>query len=163
MKIITYLFFFITIQFYGQETIEEAISTYNSNSVEYISVEGLKQKLTQKENVYLLDAREKEEFEVSHLKDAIWLGYSALNLDAIEKIDKSSTIIVYCSIGVRSEQVGEKLLEMGYRNVFNLYGGIFDWVNSSNKVFNTKDEPTQKVHAYDRFWGRLLEHAEKVY
>ena len=38
-------------------------------------------------------------------------------------------IIVYCSIGVRSEDIGEKLKELGYTKILNLYGGIFDWKN----------------------------------
>src|ERR1700741_1005082 len=36
------------------------------------------------------------------------------------------TIIVYCASGKRSEFAGKKLLEFGYREVFNL-GGLKDW------------------------------------
>ena len=148
---------------YGQETIEEAISKYNSNSVEYISVDELEQKLSKEQDIVLLDSREKIEFEVSHLKNAIWVGHKSPNFENLENIKRTSTIVVYCSIGVRSEQIGEKLLQMGYQNVFNLYGGIFEWVNSSNSVYNNNGKPTVKVHAYDSYWGKFLKDAEKVY
>ena len=49
---------------------------------------------------------------------------------------KSDTIVLYCSIGYRSEKIGEKLVEMGYGHVFNLYGGIFEWVNRDLPVYN---------------------------
>lgn len=163
MRLISLLFFFISVNASGQQTIGEAINKYNSHSVTYISVEELQQKLTEQQNIYLLDTREKKEFEVSHLKNAIWIGYESLNLENLKPIDKTATIVVYCSIGVRSEQIGEKLIDMGYQNVFNLYGGIFDWVNSSYSVFNSNGDPTRKVHAYDSFWGKFLNDAEKVY
>jgi len=153
---------FITLPFYGQNSIDEALNRYNSHSVDYIRVKSLEENLKQDEKIYLLDAREKEEFEVSHLKDAIFVGYSSLELSALENIDKNSTVVVYCSIGVRSEEVGEQLQKMGYQNVYNLYGGIFEWVNSSNSVYQD-GKPTNKVHAYDSYWGKFLKNAEKVY
>ena len=162
MKSLIVFFLTISISTYGQNTIEDAINKYNSHSIEYISTEELREKLSKEESIYLLDTREKIEFETSHIKDAIWLGYSTLNLAAIENIDKSSTLIVYCSIGVRSEQVGEKLSEMGFENIYNLYGGIFKWVNSSYPIYNASNDKTQKIHGFDSHWGKLLTKGEKV-
>jgi rhodanese-related sulfurtransferase len=163
MKTLIAFFLIFSIQIYSQETIKEAINTYNSNSITYISVEELNKKLSEEEDLYLIDTREKAEFEVSHLKDAIWVGYSSADLSALENIDKSSTLVVYCSIGVRSEEIGEKLAKKGYKNIFNLYGGIFEWVNASNPVYNLNHSKTMKVHAFDKFWGKLLKKGIKVY
>ena len=33
-------------------------------------------------------------------------------------------IIVYCASGNRSKQAAQKLIDMGYTNVYNLYGGL---------------------------------------
>lgn len=69
---------------------------------------------------------------------------------------------MYCSIGYRSEKIAKKLLENGYDNVSNLYGGIFEWANQGNKVYNDYGETT-KVHAFSRLWSVWLNKGEKVY
>jgi len=58
--------------------------------------------------------------------------------------------------------VSEKLLSAGYQHVSNLYGGIFEWVNQGNPLYN-ENGPTSKVHAYSRTWGVWLNKGEKVY
>jgi len=77
--------------------------------------------------------------------------------------DKSHPIIVYCSIGIRSEDIGEKLKKMGFINILNLYGGIFDWKNKGKQVYNDKEIATDSVHAFSKHWGRLLHEGIKVY
>ncbi|MDP5060334.1 MAG: rhodanese-like domain-containing protein, partial [Maribacter sp.] len=111
------------------------------------------------------DTREKEEFEVSHLKNAIWVGYKKFDeKKVLETItDKSRPIIVYCSIGVRSEDIGEKLKELGYTKILNLHGGIFEWKNKGREVFNNKEIATDSVHAFSKHWGKLLQEGVKVY
>jgi hypothetical protein len=71
--------------------------------------------------------------------------------------------VVYCTVGVRSEKVGEKLKAAGYQNVRNLYGSIFEWVNQGNPVVDNQGKPTQQVHAYSRVWGVWLNKGEKIY
>ncbi len=90
------------------------------------------------------------------------MDYDKPNLEALAKIPKSASIIVYCSIGYRSERVGEQLQEAGFTNVQNLYGGLFQWVNEEKPVFNAQGK-TQQVHAYSRSWGIWLQKGEKVY
>lgn len=110
-----------------------------------------------------LDAREKNEFEVSHIKNAIWIGFSDFDIDRVKSISKGKKIIVYCSIGARSEQLSNKLLAADYINVSNMYGGIFEWVNNGFNVYNQSNKPTNKVHAYNKKWGIWLKKGEKVY
>ena len=154
-------FFFILLSANAQSTIDQALDWYNSESVPYISVT----EMQNFQNQIILDAREWEEYEVSHLKNAIWVGYDDFKLaDVVNKYpDKDLNIVVYCSIGVRSENIGEELVESGYFNTKNLYGGIFKWSNLGYPVYNTKGEKTKKVHAYGKLWGKYLTKAEKVY
>lgn len=116
-----------------------------------------------KKNVLFADAREKKEFDVSHINNALFAGYDDFKLSRLNNIPKDREIIVYCSIGKRSEKITEKLMEAGYTNVSNLYGGIFEWVNRGNSVVDLNNRNTNKVHAYGRFWGQWLEKGEKVY
>lgn len=129
-------------------------------TVPIIKVQELK---SQKEKVVLLDARERKEFEVSHLRDARYVGFNDFSIESIKDIPKNSPIVVYCSIGVRSEKIGEKLLAAGYTNVRNCYGSIFEWVNQGNEVVDMEEKTTQKVHAYNQKWGVWVKKGEKVY
>jgi rhodanese-related sulfurtransferase len=116
-----------------------------------------------KSNVLFIDAREKKEFDVSHIKNAVFVGYEDFNISRVGNVPKGSEIIVYCSIGKRSENITEKLVKAGYTNVSNLYGGIFEWVNQGNSVVDINNKNTNKVHAYGRLWGQWLDKGEKVY
>jgi rhodanese-related sulfurtransferase len=139
---------------------DKTLKRFNKESVAYVSVEQLKP-----ESVILLDARKKEEYDVSHLKEAIWIGHKEFEEnDVLGKVpNKEDSIVVYCSIGVRSENIGERLIKMGYKNVQNLYGGIFEWKNNGGKVYNLKGKETDSVHAFNKHWGKLLRQGEKVY
>ena len=132
----------------------KTIKTLNKESVPYLTIDEAKQV----KEKHMLDAREPKEYKVSHIKDAVFVGYDSFALKTVtDQIkNKQDTVIVYCSIGVRSEDIGEKLLAAGYTNVFNLYGGIFEWKNKENEVYDTEDKETEKVHTYSKFWSRLL-------
>lgn len=114
-------------------------------------------------NYLVLDAREPREFEVSHLPGAKWVGYDTFNKKSLADLPKDTAIVVYCTVGYRSERIGEKLEKMGFTNVKNLYGGIFQWVNEDKHVVDMNDEKTEKVHAYSKAWGIWLNKGEKVY
>jgi len=132
------------------------------NTVPQISAEALKQKLQENPDVVLLDTRSNSEYAVSHLKDARFINFEEFDISRLDTISKNTPIVLYCSVGARSEQIGEKLLKAGYTEVYNLYGGIFKWVNEGNPVYSTKGK-TKKVHAYSRSWGIWLQKGEKVY
>lgn len=134
----------------------------NTESIPYISVDSLANK---NPGYVLLDSREKQEFETSHLKNAIFVGYDFFNLDSVTKQlpDKNIEIIVYCSLGIRSEDIAEKLEKAGYQNIKNLYGGIFEWKNNDLPVYNTFEKETDSVHTFSKAWSKWLKKGVKVY
>jgi len=150
--------FFAIAQTVGSKPYSLMLSTLLSSDVPIKSVS----EITHLENFQVLDAREKNEFEISHLKNAIWVGYDDFNFGRIESLDKSKPTIVYCSVGYRSEKITEKLRDFGFGNVYNLYGGIFEWANEQKPVYKFETE-TDSVHAYDKIWGVWLNIDEKVY
>ncbi|MVO07979.1 rhodanese-like domain-containing protein [Flavobacterium sp. TP390] len=145
----------------AQKNIPEVLQKFNTNSVPYISAEELKSS----KNSTVLDTRELEEFNVSHLENAIHVGYQKFDTDLLLKAipNKQTPIVVYCSIGVRSEDIGEKLIQLGYTNVKNLYGGIFEWKNKNYTVVNANGEITDEVHAFSKTWGKYLLKGIKIY
>jgi rhodanese-related sulfurtransferase len=110
----------------------------------------------------LLDTREKAEFEVSHLKGARWVGYDTFSMESVRDIPKDKPIIVYCSVGARSQDIGKKLRGAGYREVYNLYGGIFHWVNEEKPIYSGQ-MTTNRIHVYNRIWSVWVNKGEKVF
>ncbi|RED99424.1 rhodanese-like domain-containing protein [Marinoscillum furvescens] len=145
-----------------QKTFDEKMQSLYSQSVPLITHSEL-QSLLKKPELHLLDTREKREFDVSHLPNALWVGFKDFSLQRVANLSKDDTVVVYCSVGYRSERIGEKLRKAGYQNVFNLYGGIFDWKNKNNRVINNQNEPTDSVHTYNKKWSQWLYKGTKVY
>jgi len=109
-------------------------------------------------NVLLLDVREAEEFNVSHLKKAKLATTLKDALLILHDVPKDKRIVAYCSVGYRSAELVQKLTDQGYQNVYNLEGSIFEWANRGLPVFN-QGKPVNKVHPYNWWWGRLLNKA----
>lgn len=163
MKKILFLLILISSSTFGQQKLDKLLKKWNKNNVPYMSVETL---ALPKTNAILLDAREEKEFKISHLENAICVGYDDFNIkETLLKLpaDKNTKIVVYCSLGIRSEIVAHKLIKEGYTNVYNLYGGIFEWKNSNFKVIDTLGKSTEKVHTFNKSWSKWLKKGEKVY
>ena len=118
---------------------------------------------TMEEKVILLDTREKKEYEISHIPGAIWVGYDNFKLKRVKEIAKDAKIVTYCSVGYRSERIGEKLQKAGFTNVSNLKGSIFKWVNEGNPLEDKDGQATDKVHGFDKDWGKWVKGDKAVY
>jgi rhodanese-related sulfurtransferase len=145
------------------ESFEELKNEIISKTIPLISVDELKKVENTKAPLLVLDAREEVEYNVSHIKNAKYVGYDNFKIKTLKEVDKNTTVIVYCSVGYRSEKIGEKLKKAGFTKVMNLQGGIFDWVNSGYSVYDNTGKQTLKVHAYDKSWGKWLTKGEKIY
>ena len=145
----------------AQKSIPQVLEKLNKKTVPYVTSMELKSM----KSYVILDSREPEEYAVSHIKNAMFVGYNKFDSDQFvaNVPDKAATLVVYCSLGVRSENIGEKLQKLGYKNVLNLYGGIFDWKDSGGKVYNSKNNVTDSIHTFNKRWGSYLKRGIKVY
>lgn len=163
VKNIFSLIFFLVLSQNGfaQKTMSELLTKFNDETIPYMSVE----ELMKEDQIIIMDAREKHEYDVSHLKNAIYVGYDSFDLEIIENKhqDKDVKIVIYCSLGIRSEDIAEQLKAANYTNVYNLYGGIFEWKNTGNAVYDNSNEETEKVHVSSELWGKWLLKGEKVH
>lgn len=146
----------------AQDSLSDLLKRHNTMSVPYITVQELAMPKT---NSILLDARELEEYNVSHLQNAAYVGYQDFNIELFETEypQKDAHFVVYCSLGIRSETIAEKLKKAGYNNVYNLYGGIFEWKNNDLPVFDSYEKETDSIHAFSKVWGKWLLKGTKVY
>lgn len=102
----------------------------------------------------LVDVREAEEFAVSHLEAAANLQTAAAIAARVP--DKSTPLVVYCSVGYRSAEVAAELQALGYGNVRNLRHSIFAWASAGRPLVNVGGA-TDKVHPFNATWGSLID------
>ena len=160
--IIFSLIFFIGTSGFTQNALDDLLKKYNSGDVPYTSVEQLRMDQLDEE-VIILDARESIEYETSHLKDSKFIGSNNLDQSILDSISRDKQIVVYCSVGIRSEKIARKIQDLGFRNVKNLYGGIFEWKNTGYPVYDENGKETDKIHTYSKNWSKYLKNGEKIY
>jgi rhodanese-related sulfurtransferase len=134
--------------------------------IESINAADLQILLEREPGPILLDIREADEYAVSHLKGALRIGPDAELRDVLRATGpdlKGRTIIVYCSVGVRSTELAARLREglkaHGAARIANLSQGIFGWHNTKRPLVRS-GQLTPYVHPYDRLWGRLVKRQE---
>ena len=77
-------------------------------------------------NFTAIDIRDEAEYELGHIDDALWMSISDL-LREDRALDKSKAYLLYCKYGTISRELGERLLNEGYR-VANLSGGYGQYI-----------------------------------
>ena len=77
-------------------------------------------------NFTAIDIRDEAEYELGHIDDALWMSISDL-LREDRALDKSKAYLLYCKYGTISRELGERLLDEGYR-VANLSGGYGQYI-----------------------------------
>lgn len=158
--------FLLGVSFFAQgqkKVTNEAFDTMLQSLLQHSVPEVLPEDCSTSTEVIYLDARERKEYETSHLPNAQWVGYDTFRMKNVKSIPKDQKLIVYCTVGFRSEKVAEKLIKAGYTNVANLYGGIFEWMHTDNKIVN--DSVTKNVHTYNKEWSKWLQEGtgNKIY
>jgi len=143
----------------ANERFDKRVTELIDFSVPVISVQDLHKNLS---DYIILDAREKEEFDISHIQGAQYIGYNKFRKKSIKEIPKDSKIVIYCSVGYRSEKIGKKLQKMGYTNVQNLFGSIFEWINQGYPVVDNLNHPVFKVHTYNKKWSQWVDEDKAV-
>jgi rhodanese-related sulfurtransferase len=133
-----------------------------SHAVPVLDVDSVQQHPTK---YILLDAREWDEYTVSHIPGARYIGYKQFSERALRGVTRESPIAVYCSVGYRSEKIAERLRGMGYTQVYNVYGSIFEWANRGYPLAAPGGGEVRRVHTYNRKWSRwvLNGNIEKVW
>ena len=103
---------------------EVAVST-ESNETE-TDVTELKRKIDAKEDFYLLDVREPNEFKIGRIPGSTLIPLGEVP-QRVSEIPRDKEIIVHCKMGGRSAKAASFLRQQGFTKVKNLKGGILDW------------------------------------
>ncbi len=142
-----------TDQLAGDPSFDRTIRSYLKFDVPVITVDELANK---QDSFIILDARSKSEFEISHLKNARFIGFKEFSPDYLKGISKESKLAIYCSIGYRSEKIGNRLKKLGFIDVNNVYGSIFEWVNQGYQIVDKNGQATNRLHTYNQSWSKWI-------
>ena len=147
----------------SQTDYHEKLKSIYKGTVPLMQPEALQEAMDRDKELIILDTRSPDEYAISLIPKATFIDYDNFSGKEVEHLDKNSKVIVYCSVGYRSERIGEKMQEMGFKDVHNLYGGIFLWKNQGREVVTPKGTLTDSVHTYNKNWSKWLRNGTKVY
>lgn len=111
---------------------------------------------SENETIFLLDARSKDEFEVSHLKNAKRIGHNDFTVERVWMVDRKARVIVYSAAGNRALLSAQYLILMGFRDVQILDGSLIGWKNSGKDIYDIDNKVTERVHVGNRKNMKLL-------
>ena len=101
------------------------------NSYKQISMDEAVTMMAEETDYIILDVRTPEEFAEKHIPNAINVPNETIGENEIPGLPrKDQMILVYCRSGNRSKQASEKLVKLGYTNIYE-FGGINDWTGET--------------------------------
>jgi thioredoxin 1 len=79
-------------------------------------------------NTQLVDVRTPEEYDEAHIANAVNINIKSADFEKnVDGLYKDVPVYVYCKSGNRSSDAASRLRAMGFKQVFDLKGGIIEW------------------------------------
>ena len=88
----------------------------------------------------VIDCRESEEFSTGHIQGAIHASRGMLEFklgNVPDYNNRDLNIVIYCKSSGRAALSACSLLDMGYKNVKSIAGGIDAWVAAGKPIVRT--------------------------
>ena len=99
----------------------------SKTEIRSIDGDSVHQMLQNKEDFVLVDVREEDEYNEGHIPQSLLIPLGTIEKDFTSKVpSKDKKIVIYCRSGRRSKEAYEKIVSLGYDDVYDL-GGIQDW------------------------------------
>ena len=98
---------------------------------EGLSVKEFQSKIITLNNEQLIDVRTPEEHGNGYIYKAKLINFRDANFkEQLSKLDKKRPVLVYCAAGGRSNKTRNMLVEMGFKEIYELEGGFTAWANT---------------------------------
>jgi thioredoxin len=121
---------------------------YKSN----LSANEFSKKIADLPAITIIDVRSPEEFEGGHIQNAQNFNWNGNDFDKqISAIDHSKPILVYCLSGGRSSSAAKKMRNDGFKEVYELDGGMMQWRNSNLPETTNGGNPKQTGMSLQQF------------
>ena len=96
------------------------------NDIQEIDASTLKKQIDSHADIELIDVREEYEVEICKIKDSTHIPMNQIP-NHLNDLDNKKKLIIICKSGVRSYHVCQFLHQEGFKNIYNLKGGIINW------------------------------------
>lgn len=105
-----------------------------NTEVNNITIDNLQVVLQNEENVQLLDVRTPEEWAGGVIETPIKIDVTGNDFEgkALEKLDKTKPVYLYCRSGGRSLKASGLLAQKGFK-VYNVLGGYLEWTEKNKE------------------------------
>ena len=134
----TFLIFIIGCLILGSCTITE------SETIENVNAEEFKSLMNSGEGI-LLDVRTFSEVKGGQIIDATNLDFHASDFsDQLNLMRKDVPVYVYCRSGGRSFSAAKQMNKLGFKKIYNLEGGITEWINAGYNVVKSETVKNEK-------------------
>lgn len=112
------------------------ISCQQNPGIHTVDAAAFKQIIANSDSVQLIDVRTPEEYQNGHITDAILMDVKAdsFTASAEDKLNKDIPVAVYCRSGKRSLHAANLLTTLGFKQIYNLKGGITEWKEKGMEV-----------------------------
>jgi UPF0176 protein len=116
-----------------------SISNYSKQKKHLKSISPGKWEQLLNEDIQLIDMRNSFEYSLGTFKNAIGLRLKDFTdlkdrSSDLDLLDKNKKTAIFCTGGIRCEKAGLYLNELGFNKVYQLDGGIINYLNSSEKA-----------------------------
>ena len=117
--------------------------------IELVSVDEARQEM--EGGVRVLDVREQNEWDESHLEDAIHVPQGEV-ADRIDELapDRTERLLVHCRTDARSARIVDLLGELGYEDAVAVEGGIVAWEGAGLPLVYAKGLTPEQRNRYSR-------------
>ncbi len=85
----------------------------------------------------IFDLRVLEKYKKGRIENASWAGTKESFKPLLEGLERKSPIFIYCEKGKRSKECSKWLNTLGFKNVYELKGGMIEWVKNGYLVDNS--------------------------
>jgi len=131
-----------------------ALISCESNNAQTKTIPTLEyqQLLTETKNNQIIDVRTEIEYMEEHLHNAININFNGNDFEAnIKKLDKTKPTFIYCLSGGRSGSAMEIFAKNGFKQVYNMQGGILQWKGDQLPLTGAEENPSWKGMSKEEF------------
>ncbi len=114
--------------------------------------------MRQNGNPVLVDVREREEYDISRIPGAVFVG--DFESDAARHAGRP--VVCYCTVGYRSAEYASELMAKGLA-VYELEGSILGWLHEERPIVDASGKTTMRVHVYGASWDYAPSAYERVW
>lgn len=109
------------------------VACQSQTQIQSIDGDTVYQMLQDHTDFVLVDVREQDEYDEGHIPNSVLIPLETIEEDFEKKVpSKDIKIVVYCRSGRRSKEAYDKIVKLGYKDVYDL-GGIQDWTYDIEK------------------------------